>query len=109
MPTNTGQNSQLLAPGLRKVFFQHLKERETQFSRIFNMVTSSWAYEEDLEYIGLGTMAEKTEGSARVYKDPVQGGEKRYRHLSFGLGFRVTVEMWEDDLYSVLGRMTGGG
>ena len=61
MPTNTGQNSQLLAPGLRKVFFQHLKERETQFSRIFNMITSSRAYEEDLEYIGLGTMPQKTE------------------------------------------------
>ncbi len=106
MPTNTGQNSQLLAPGLRKVFFQHLKEREAQFTRIFNMLTSSRAYEEDLEYIGLGTMPQKTEGSSTVYNDPVQGGKKRYTHLSYGLGFRVTVEMFEDDLYSVMARMT---
>lgn len=106
MPTNTGQNSQLLAPGLRKVFFQHLKEREPQYSRIFNMRTSARAYEEDLEYVGLGSMPIKDEGDATQYTDPIQGGKKRYTHISYGLGFRVTVEMWEDDLYGVMTRMT---
>lgn len=106
MPTTTGQFSQLLAPGLRKIFFQHLKERPPQYSQIFNVNSSSRAYEEDLEISGLGTMPQKPEGNSIQYQDPVQGGKKRYTHISFGLGFRVTVEMYEDDLYGPMKRMT---
>lgn len=106
MPTTTGQFSQLLAPGLRKIFFQHLKERPPQYSQLFNMNSSSRAYEEDLEIAGLGTMPAKPEGNSITYQDPVQGGKKRYTHVSFGLGFRVTVEMYEDDLYGPMKRMT---
>ena len=106
MPTTTGQFSQLLAPGLRKIFFQHLKERPPQYSAVFNMHTSARAYEEDLEIAGLGTMPAKPEGNSITYQDPVLGGKKRYTHVSFGLGFRVTVEMYEDDLYGPMKRMT---
>jgi phage major head subunit gpT-like protein len=106
MPTTTGQISQLLAPGLRKIFFQHLKERPTRYSKIFNMNTSSRAYEEDLEFVGLGTMPQKPEGNSIQYQDPTQGAKKRYTHISFGLGFRVTVEAYEDDLYGPMKRMT---
>lgn len=106
MPTTTGQFSQLLAPGLRKIFFQHLKERPPQYSKIANMLTSSRAYEEDLEMAGLGSMPQKPEGTSIVYQDPIQGGKKRYTHISFGLGFRVTTEMYEDDLYGPMKKMT---
>lgn len=106
MPTTTGQFSQLLAPGLRKIFFQHLKERPPQYSSLFNMNTSSRAYEEDLEIAGLGIMPTKPEGAAITYQDPVQGGKRRYTHVSYGLGFRVTEEMYSDDLYGPMKRMT---
>lgn len=106
MPMTTGQISQLLAPGLRKIFFQHLKEREPQYSRIANMNKSDRAYEEDLEFAGLGTMPEKPEGTATVYQDATQGGKKRYTHVSFGLGFRVTQEAYADDLYGPMRKMS---
>lgn len=106
MPTTTGQFAQLLAPGLRKIFFQHLKERPAQYSMIANMNTSSRAYEEDLEMAGLGIMPTKPEGTAITYQDPVQGGKRRYTHVSYGLGFRVTEEMYADDLYGPMKRMT---
>src|SRR5262245_3169270 len=105
MPTNTGQFSQLLAPGLRKIFFQSYKEKDVQYSKLFNMQTSARAYEEDLEVVGLGSMPEKPEGTSITYQEPRQGGKKRYTHISFGLGFRVTMEMWEDDLYTVMRKM----
>lgn len=105
MPTNTGQFGQLLAPGLRKIFFQSYKEIEVQYSKLAKLNTSSRAYEEDLEVIGLGSMPVKPEGSSITYQEPVQGGKKRYTHVSYGLGFRVTEEMWEDDLYSVMKKM----
>lgn len=106
MPAVTGAFSHLLAPGLRKVFFQHLKEREEEFSKVFNMKTSSRAYEEDLEVAGLGTMPVKTEGAGIQYTDPAQGEKKRYTHVTYGLGYRVTMEMMEDDLYGVMRKMT---
>jgi len=106
MPMVTGAFSQLLVPGLRRVFFQHLKERPTQYDKIFNTNNSSRAFEEDLEVAGLGTMPTKPEGTATIYQDAIQGGKKRYTHVSFGLGFRVTVEMMEDDLYNVMRRMS---
>jgi len=105
MPTNTGQFSQLLAPGLRKIFFGSYKEKEEQYRKILNVTTSTRAYEEDLEVVGLGSMPQKDEGVSITYQEPSQGGKKRYTHLAFGLGFRVTEEMWEDDLYSVMRKM----
>src|SRR5215467_15220107 len=106
MPMVTGAFSQLLVPGLRRVFFQHLKERPTQYDKIFNTHSSARAFEEDLEVAGLGTMPAKPEGTNTIYQDAIQGGKKRYTHISFGLGFRVTVEMMEDDLYNVMRRMS---
>src|SRR6266446_74679 len=106
MPMTTGQFSQLLVPGLRKIVFQSYKERPPQYSKIFNMHTSERAFEEDLEMIGLGTMPTKPEGQPTIYQDATQGGKRRYTHISFGLGFRVTVEMYEDDLYGPMRRMS---
>lgn len=105
MPTNTGNMSQLLAPGLRKVFFQYLREKPQEYASIFNINPSKRAYEEDLMIAGLGTMPQKTEGSPIIYQDPIQGTKKRYTHLTYGLGFRVTMEMYEDDLYGPMNRM----
>jgi hypothetical protein len=105
MPTNTGQFSELLAPGLRKIFFQSYKEKEEQYRKVANFKTSKRNYEDDLELFGLGSMPEKPEGTGTIYQDPGQGGKKRYSWTSYGLGFRVTVEMWEDDLYAQMKKM----
>lgn len=105
MPTNTGQFGQLLAPGLRKIFFQSYKEVEPQYTQLAKAGTSDRAYEEDLEVIGLGSMPAKPEGTSITYQEPAQGGKVRYTHVSYGLGFRVTHEMWSDDLYSVMRKM----
>ena len=102
----TGAFSYLLAPGLRKVFFQLLDERPPEYSKIANEETSSRAYEEDLEIGGLGSMPVKPEGRGIIYQDLRQGGKKRYTHLTYGLGFRVTLEMVEDDLYNVMKKNT---
>ena len=107
MATQTGQFGQLLAPGLRKIFFSHLKgkEKEQQWKQIANFVTSTRAYEEDLEIVGMGSMPQKPEGEGIVYQDPSQGEKVRYTHVTYGLGFRVTEEMHEDDLYGQIKKM----
>lgn len=105
MPATTGQFSELLAPGIRDIFFLKYKERETQYTQFLNMQTSKRKFEENLEMAALGTMPAKPEGTPTVFQDPIQGSKVRYTHISYGLGFRVTREMHDDDLYGPMRRM----
>lgn len=106
MPTTKAAFSALLAPGLRKVFFQNYKMFPEEYSKIANVETSKRAYEEELTTAGLGRFEQKPEGTAIVYDDPMQGNTKRYTHATFALGFRVTREMYNDDLYGVMKKMS---
>lgn len=100
-----GGFSRFLAPGFRKVVFQayDYRERPLEGSKFTNQNTSSRAWEEDIEVGGFGTLQEKVEGGPIVYQDIPTGVPKRYTWTTFALGFRITQEMMEDDLYSVFG------
>lgn len=109
MTTRTGNFSALLAPGLRKVFFDTYKALPTEYDKIFNVHTSNRNYEDDYEMTMLGgTFPRKAEGVSITYVDPKSGNTKRYTHTSFGMGFRVTREMYDDDLYGPMKRMSQG-
>lgn len=98
-----GAFSGLLAPGFRKVVFESYKEKPLEANRLVNMNRSGRAYEEDINLAGLGTLVEKVEGSKVTYQDPLPGNQKRYVWTTYALGFRVTQEMLEDDLYGIFG------
>lgn len=102
----TGSFSHLLAPGLRKVFFDEYKQWPEEYSQIAQVETSSQAYEEDLNATGLGRLERKNEGTSLTYDLGIQGNKKRYTHVTFALGFRVSQEMMEDDLYGVMKKMS---
>ncbi len=95
----------LLAPGLRSVFFDNYKDYPEEYTQLFNVMTSKRKYEDDQGLTGFGYVPEKDEGVGIVYDDPIQGYPKRYTHKTYGLGFRVTREMWEDDLYAQMKKM----
>jgi phage major head subunit gpT-like protein len=102
MSTNTGGFSSLLAPGLYEVLFNEIDEQVPQWPPVFSTFDSVRAYEEDLKVAGLGAMLPKPEGTNTSFDDPIQGTTVRYTHNSFGLGFRITREMWDDDLYDIM-------
>lgn len=109
MPARTGNFSALLAPGLRKVFFDAYKSIPTEYDKVFNVLTSERNYEEDYAMTMLGgSFPEKTEGASITYVDPRSIGTKKYIHKSFGMGFRVTWEMYSDDLYGPMRKMSKG-
>ena len=109
MTTRTGNFSALLAPGLRKIWFDDFKQYPTEYTQLFNINTSTRNYEDDLEITMLGgSFPQKPEGESIQYVDPKQGNTKRYTHASFGMGFRVTQEMYEDDLYGPMKKMSKG-
>lgn len=99
-----GAFAQLMAPGLHDTFLHwiDLLQRDEEYSHLFHVETSKMAYEDEVEFAGLPPMIEKPEGEAIAYTDAIQGGSKRYLHLTFGLGIRCSFELFEDDQYGVI-------
>ena len=98
-----GAFSKLLAPGYRQIVFETYKERPLEGKSLVNSNTSKRAYEEDFPIAGFGALQEKPEGSPISYQDIMEGSVKRYTWTTYALGYRVTVEMMEDDLYGIMG------
>lgn len=102
----TGGFSSLLAPGLRKVFFGIYNDWPEEYSQICNIKDTKRAYEDDLIVAGGGLLERKAEGKSISYDTFKQGNSKRHTPETFALGFRVTEEMYDDDLYSIMNKMT---
>lgn len=100
-----GQHSALLAIGLASIFFQDLKRRKTEYTEWINVKSSKKAYEEHYDMAGLGQMVEKPEGAAYTFDEPIEGDTIRFTHITYGLAFRCTEEMKEDDQYGIMSRM----
>lgn len=103
MPVVSGAFSGLMAPGLRKVWYEWLDKWPEEYSGIANVLTSKRQYEEDLVMAGLGVFMKKPEGTAIVYDTGQQGNKVRYTHTTYALGFRISREAHDDDLYGILG------
>jgi len=106
MPATTGGFSALLAPGLMEVMFNEIDAQRPQWIPVFGTRNSVRAYEEDIKMSGLGSMVPKLEGTNTTFDDPLIGTAVRYTNASFGLGFRITREMWDDDLYDIMQDMS---
>lgn len=98
--------STLLTPGLHAVFLNEFKTWSPEYTKIMNVDTSAKQYEEDVLLTGLGIMGEKSESSAVAYEDISQGYTTRYTHATYEKGVRISQEMYEDDLYGPMKKMT---
>ena len=105
MASRSSAFSNLLKPELHEIFFEKYNMYPDEYGEVFNEMGSEHAYEQDGEVTGLGAMVQKQEGKAITYDDPLQGALKTYTHVPYGLGFRVTHELYKDDLYNVIKRM----
>jgi hypothetical protein len=106
MPATRGNFAQLLAPGLRQIIFDDLADHPEEYSQLFNIYPSEKAFEEEQLVAGLGSVPVKPEGEAIKFDEPIQGGSLRYTHQSYGLGFQVTREMWDDDKYGIMRKVS---
>lgn len=101
MNRNTFNKS--VVPGLFSFAVDAYKRRGEEWRQLVNMAGavrgSRRAYEESAYYAGLGTVPTKPEGAPIDYDDFVQGPTKRWTHVTYGLGTRVTEEVIEDSLY----------
>lgn len=95
----TGAHPKALWPGVRKFVMAEYNEHPREYSEIFDMKSSSMAYEEDVETSGFGLAKVKAEGAPVEYDDHAQGWTKRYTHVAYALGFAVTREEMDDNQY----------
>jgi phage major head subunit gpT-like protein len=98
------QYMQLMAPGLHSLFVHwlDLKQRETEYTFVFNEDTSDSAFEDIAEFSGIGPFQVFREGEAVQYQDIIEGGTYRYQHTPWALGMRMSHLLIKDDKYKLI-------
>ena len=104
MAINTGSFSAALQVGVNKWYGDKFAEYKPQWPQIFSAETSRKNFEEDISISGLGLAVQKAEGGAVQYDTMQQGFKDRYTHAVYSLGFMITKELVDDDLYDVVGK-----
>jgi len=105
MATFSGAHAELLNPQLREAMFSEYAQIPLLYPNIFNVKKSSRAFEDVVKVSGLGPLTTKGEGQPVAFDDPISSARKRTVHTVYALGFRVTMEMLDDDLYGVMMQM----
>lgn len=105
----TSSFAKALWPGVNAWYGQAYAEYPVEWDKLFEKNTSKRAFEEDVGTSGFGLAQVKPEGSAISYDSERQGFTTRYSHVVYALGFIITKEIYEDDLYDVVGKRKAKG
>lgn len=100
----TGNHPKALWPGMHAFWGRQYNEHPQEWSKIFDTESSEKNYEEDTEVTGFGLATVKAQGTAISYDSETQGPTTRYTHVTYGLGYIVTREELEDNLYEVVSK-----
>jgi len=109
MPINTGSFGRALWPGINAWYGKAYDEFETEYDKIFTKYTSRKSREEDMSISSFGLAIQTGEGAPVNYDTEQQGFNDVYQHAKFALGFIITKELYEDDLYDVVGERKAKG
>ena len=102
MATATGNFAELLFDGLAVIFGNSYTDANLQFRRVFDVETSTQAFEKEQGVTQLGLVGLKDEGDAASADNPLQGFQKEYVNLTYAMQAAVTREMWEDEKYNYI-------
>lgn len=94
-----GAHPKQLVPGLMGILGQSYKEVAPEHQMLFETQNSSRAYEEEVMTSGFGLAAIKPEGANVAYDSTEELWTARYTHETVALGFMITEEAAEDNLY----------
>jgi hypothetical protein len=98
-----------LLPGLNALFGLEYAKYGEEHKEIFETETSERSFEEETKLSGFSAAPVKNEGSAIAYDNAQEAWSARYQHETIALGFSITEEAIEDNLYdSLSARYTKG-
>lgn len=105
---STGNIAKLLWPGLNARWGTKYNEHPAEWKDLVDISSSEMAYEEDQEMTGFGLAPIKPQGQPTVYDTQGQGVTTRYTHIAYSLGFVITKEAVDDNLYEKIGMQRTG-
>jgi len=91
-----------LLPGLNALFGLEYKKYGEEHKEIFETETSERSFEEETKLSGFSAAPVKNEGSALAYDNAQEAWTARYVHETIAMGFSLTEEAIEDNLYDSL-------
>ncbi len=91
-----------LLPGLNALFGMEYNRYGEEHKEVFVTETSERSFEEEVKLSGFSAAPVKNEGSAIAYDNAQEAFSARYNHETIALGFSITEEAIEDNLYDSL-------
>jgi hypothetical protein len=91
-----------LLPGLNALFGLEYKRYGEEHQEIYETETSERSFEEETKLSGFSAAPVKNEGNAIAYDNAQEAWTARYTHETIALGFSLTEEAVEDNLYDTL-------
>jgi hypothetical protein len=91
-----------LLPGLNALFGLEYAKYGEEHKEIFETETSERSFEEETKLSGFSAAPVKNEGAAIAYDNAQEAWTARYDHETISLGFSITEEAIEDNLYDSL-------
>jgi len=101
---STGNHPKALWPGVEAWFGRKYDMHEKFCEQMFDISTSKKKYEENVEVTGFGLAPIKSEGGSVSFDSESQGPTTRYTHVAYGLGYIVTREEQDDNLYATVAK-----
>lgn len=104
----SGAHPKDLWPGIRKWFGRKYDEHPMECKELFEWMTSSRSYEEDVQLTGFGLIPVKSEASGISYDAEAQGWTKRHTMVAYAMGYIVSHEALSDGLYEKVSKRRSG-
>lgn len=98
----TGSHPILEWPGIVEIWGQVYDTWTNQWEQLVDAGTSDKAYEEEVQIVDFGLAVVKPEGTPIEYDSEVQGPVSRWTNVTYALGYQVTMEELQDNLYPVV-------
>ena len=102
MASSRAQLLKELLPGLNALFGMEYATYGEQHKEIYETESSERSFEEETKLSGFSAAPVKNEGSAMAYDNAQEAWTARYNHETIALGFSLTEEAIEDNLYDSL-------
>ena len=102
MAISRAQLMKELLPGLNALFGLEYKQYGEQHKEIFSTESSDRSFEEETKLSGFGLAPIKPEGQSITYDNAQEAWTTRYQHETIAMGFSLTEEAIEDNLYTSL-------
>lgn len=104
---NLGSFPRMLQPGIKSIFGMAYKEHPEYYSKIFTIKKSDKNSETSTSVVGFGLARAKNSGAAFSIDYSKQGYSNKVTHVTYALGYKITMEEKEDNLYKeVIGGLT---